>query len=118
LLIFGNADAYYQANNILIAREADAGRGPVDFKFGTNYINSILVEIKKSTNISGLRKGIERQLPTYMRSHQSKRGIYLVLDVGFSKKSLARYRDLLRNIAGAQITVIDIDCKRYPSASR
>jgi hypothetical protein len=118
LLFFGIADAYCKANNILIARETDAGRGPVDFKFGTNYTNSILVEIKKSSNISGLRKGVERQLPIYMKSHNSKRSIYLVLDIGFSKKSFARYRELLRKIAGVPIKVIDIDGKRYPSASK
>lgn len=47
LLFYGISESYCHANNIMIARESDGGRGPVDFKFGSTMQNSVLVEVKK-----------------------------------------------------------------------
>jgi len=118
LLFFGVAESYCEANNIVIARESDSGRGPVDFKFGSNMQNSVLVELKKSTNTSGLKKGIEKQLPEYMKSEGSKRAIYLVVDVGYTKAAIARLNALNKEISGAAIKILHVEGIRKPSASK
>ncbi|MEC4766603.1 hypothetical protein LPL18_004530 [Halomonas sp. CUBES01] len=118
LLFYGVAESYCESNNVLISRESDSGRGPVDFKFGTNMENSVLVEIKKSTNTSGLKKGIEKQLPEYMKSEKSKVGIYLVIDVGFTKAAIDRLNEINGMINGAAIKILHVDGNPKASASR
>ena len=118
LLFYGVCESYCDANGILIARESDSGRGPVDFKFGTRKENSVLVEIKKSTNTSGLKKGIEKQLPQYMRSEKSRRAIYLVIDVGYTKAAIKNLRTVSSKINGSAIKLFHVDGSIKPSASK
>lgn len=118
LLFYGVADAYCEANQIMIARESDAGRGPVDFKFGTNQQNSILVEIKKSTNTSNIKSGIKKQLPIYLKAEKSKKGIYLIIDVGYTKAAIDNLNDINRLVNGTNINIFHIDGQYRPSASK
>lgn len=118
LLFYGVCEAYCDANGIMIARESDSGRGPVDFKFGTRKGNSVLVEVKKSTNTSGLKKGIERQLPQYMKSEKSKRAIYLVIDVGYTKAAMDNLKAISKKTSGAAIKLFHINGTLKPSASK
>lgn len=118
LLFYGICEGYCEANNILIARESNSGRGPVDFKFGSNMKNSVLVELKKSTNISGLKKGIERQLPQYMKSEKSKRAIYMVIDIGYTKAALDLLNKVNKKINGSAIKIFKINGQLKPSASK
>lgn len=118
LLFYGISEAYCHANGLMIARESDGGRGPVDFKFGTNMQNSVLVEIKKSTNTSGLKKGIELQLPTYMNAEGSKRAIYLVIDVGYTKAAIANLNEINTAVNGTAIKIMHISGALQRSASR
>jgi hypothetical protein len=118
LLFYGVCESYCDANGIMIARESDSGRGPVDFKFGTRKENSVLVEIKKSTNTSGLKKGIEKQLPQYMRSEKSKRAIYLVIDVGYTKAAIDNLAKIKKQINDAAIKILHVDGSIKNSASK
>lgn len=118
LLFYGVAESYCTSNNIMIARECDSGRGPVDFKFGTNNENSVLVELKKSTNTSGLKKGIEKQLPEYMKSEKSRRAIYLIIDVGYTKAALQNLKDINKKINGTNVQIIHVDGSQKVSASK
>lgn len=118
LIFFGIAESYCEANKIMIARESDAGRGPVDFKFGTNFENSVLVEIKKSTNTSGLKKGLEKQLPTYMNAEKSKRAIYLIIDVGYTKAAKENLEAINKMIINHSIKIIHVDGEKKSSASK
>lgn len=118
LVFFGVADSYCHANNIMIARESDAGRGPVDFKFGSNLKNSVLVEAKKSTNTSGLKKGVEKQLPEYMNAEGSSRAIYMVVDVGYTEAAIKRLNQINAKVNGTAISIFHVDGIRKPSASR
>jgi hypothetical protein len=117
LLFYGICEAYCEANSILVARESDSGRGPVDFKFGSNRENSVLVEIKKSTN-SALKKGVLKQLPEYQKSEKSKRAIYLVIDVGGSKADVERLNELNIAINGSSIKILKVDGEVKQSASK
>lgn len=118
LLFYGISEAYCHANGIMIARESDGGRGPVDFKFGTNMQNSVLVEIKKSTNTSGLKKGIQSQLPAYMNAEGAKQAIYLVIDVGYTKAAIANLNEINAAINGTSISIIHVSGALQPSASK
>ena len=118
LIFYGVCESYCDANGIMIARESDSGRGPIDFKFGTRKENSVLVELKKSTNTSGLRKGIEKQLPQYLRSEKSRRGIYLVIDVGYTKAAIDNLAKIKKQIHGAAIKIFHVDGSIKPSASK
>ncbi len=117
LAFYGIAEAYCEANKIMIARESNSGRGPVDFKFGSNGENSVLVEIKKSDN-SHLKNGIVRQLPEYMKSEKSRKAIYLILDLGMSQTQVDNMNAVHLAIAGSNISVIYIDGQLKLSASK
>ncbi|PWE44807.1 hypothetical protein [Pseudomonas prosekii] len=117
LAFYGVAEAYCEANKIMIARESNSGRGPVDFKFGSNGENSVLVEIKKSDN-SHLKNGIARQLPEYMKSEKSRKAIYLILDLGMNQRQIDNMNVVHQAIADSNISVIYIDGQLKPSASK
>ncbi|MEX2901633.1 hypothetical protein HBO01_04695 [Pseudomonas rhodesiae] len=117
LAFYGIAEAYCEANKIMIARESNSGRGPVDFKFGSNNENSILVEIKKSDN-SHIRNGIVRQLPEYMKSEKSRKAIYLILDLGMSQKQIDNMNEVHLAVTGSNISLVYIDGQLKPSASK
>jgi len=117
LAFYGVAEAYCEANKIMIARESNSGRGPVDFKFGSNNENSILVEIKKSDN-SHIRNGIVRQLPEYMKSEKSRKAIYLILDLGMSQKQIDNMNEVHLAVTGSNISLVYIDGQLKPSASK
>jgi hypothetical protein len=79
-LFFTMAYSYCKANNLDITPEADAGNGPVDFKFSSGFHNRVLVEIKLSTN--SLLHGYQKQLEIYKAAEDTDHGVYLVIDVG------------------------------------
>lgn len=118
LIFYGVSESYCVSNNIQIARECNSGRGPVDFKFGTYQENSVLVELKKSTNTSGLKKGIQKQLPEYMDSEKAKRGIYLIIDVGFTKAAIKNLEEINKMVNGKNVTIFHVDAIIKESASR
>lgn len=117
LAFYGIAEAYCEANKIMIARESNSGRGPVDFKFGSNNENSVLVEIKKSDN-SHIKNGIVRQLPEYMKSEMSRKAIYLILDLGMSQKQIDNMSEVHSAVSGSNISLLYIDGQLKPSASK
>jgi hypothetical protein len=80
LLFLAIATAYCTANDLDISPEADAGAGPVDFKFSDGS-DRVVVEIKLSTN-SSVVKGYQKQLKAYMAAEDTTRGHYVLIDVG------------------------------------
>lgn len=93
LLFYAIASSYCDAADIGLTAEADAGVGPVDFKF-SDGADSVLVEIKLSTNAATV-KGYTSQLGAYGRAERSKLGHYVVIDVG----RLGNKRKLLQDVA-------------------
>jgi hypothetical protein len=106
-----------------IAREANAGRGPVDFKFSAGWHRRALIEVKLLSS-SKLRRGAEAQLPQYMTSEQVSCAYYVC--VGFTDDDLRRERlDLVRDIcaayqarSGHTVTPRFIDARPKEPASR
>lgn len=80
LLFYAIASSYCDAADIDLTAEADAGVGPVDFKF-SDGADRVLVEVKLSTNSSTV-KGYTNQLDAYNKAERSGYGHYLVIDVG------------------------------------
>jgi hypothetical protein len=87
LLFFGVADCYCAANNLDLSREANAGRGPVDFKISGGYHSRVNVEIKLSTN-KKLVSGYTAQLPAYDAAEQTFYSFFVVVDIGGSRRRL------------------------------
>ena len=81
LLFYGIADAYCNANDLDLTAEANAGRGPVDFKVSKGYRSRLNVEVKYTSN-PRLVHGYEKQLKTYDSAEQTFDSIYLIIQTG------------------------------------
>lgn len=92
LLFYAIASSYCDAADIGMTAEADAGVGPVDFKFNDGA-DSVLVEIKLSTN-SATVTGYEAQLGAYGEAERSGYGHYVIIDVGKLGKKWERLTKL------------------------
>lgn len=98
LLFRGIAEHYCRANNISLDPEVNLGRGPVDFKFSTGRQFRAHLEVKKLHN-GKFWNGLEKQLPTYMKSDDGvKNGWFLSIRYRDGKQWDARERDLPRRI--------------------
>ncbi len=102
--------------------EANAGNGPVDFKFSVGCDAIVLVELKLSTNRNIVR-GYETQLEIYKTAEHAKKAIYLIIDVN----GKGNYMDTLISIKNkrsrnglpvSDIEYIDATLKPSPSKRR
>lgn len=119
-LFFGIAHAYCAANDLDLAREPNAGRGPVDFKLtrGQNY--RVIVEVKLDRNPK-LRDGYFKQLDAYMNAEATIRAIYLVVRVsekGRAVEELEKEILALRAAGKNCPEIIVIDGRKKLSASK
>ena len=78
LLFMGIAKQYCRANNIDVSKEANLGRGPVDFKFSTGYAKRALLEVKLARN-TRFWHGLQKQLPKYLTVEEITRGYFQVI---------------------------------------
>lgn len=120
LLFYAIADKYCQDNNLDMTREANGGRGPVDFKFSRGYTGRALVEIKLSSN-THLVHGFESQLPTYEVSESASSSYYVILRTTTNDTQIKKVRALREQAVRAGEGVpqlIVIDARLQPSASR
>jgi hypothetical protein len=112
-----------ESANVDISKEANVGRGPVDFKFSAGWKQRALIEVKLLSS-SKLRQGAEAQLPQYMISEQIKCAYYVC--VGFIDDELADDRIKLvrqtcsayESISGYMVTPRFIDARPKDSASK
>jgi hypothetical protein len=116
------ARSYCRFNNIVVDREVELGRGPVDFKFTNSYTRRALLEIKKVHN-GRFWNGLAAQLPSYMHSDQCRDGWFLAIqyrDAGTSPIRLRKLPQEVRRVAGDTGTNLRfqaIDATRKLSAS-
>ena len=94
LLFYAISSSYCDAADIGMTAEADAGVGPVDFKFNDGA-DSVLVEIKLSTN-SATVTGYKSQLGAYVEGERAGYGHYVVIDVGKLGKKWERLQEIKR----------------------
>jgi hypothetical protein len=122
-LFRGIVQHYCQANNIDLSGEANAGRGPVDFKMSNGWAARALIEIKKTEN-SKYWHGLREQLVQYLKSEKARCGYFM--SVSFRDKDWTKERqDVVRQVAkdvrketGLDIQVIFVDARPKESASR
>lgn len=123
LALLGMARPYCRAHGVEIDREVNLGRGPVDFKVTKGASVRLLVEAKKLHN-GEFWNGLERQLPSYMKSDQTSEGWLLAIRYRSAGVSTSRSRELTRRverineISGTSIGVTIIDARPKPSASK
>jgi hypothetical protein len=119
-LFSGALIPHCQANDIDISKEANIGRGPVDFKFSKGYSKRVLVEAKLASNTrfwSGLRK----QLPKYLQAEQIDHGVFLVScqrEKDFDK--LDEIHVVAKKVSedsGVRIKVVIVDCIAGPPSA-
>ena len=79
------------AHDIDIAKEANIGRGPVDFKFSRGRKLSALVEMKLLKN-GRFWSGLKNQLPIYQKAEGVSVGRFLV--VSFEKDDIEKILDI------------------------
>ena len=122
-LFYGIADSYCEANDLDLSREANAGRGPVDFKVSKGYKGRVVVEAKLTSNPQ-LLHGFEVQIEEYQKAEKTKTAVYLVIDVSESratKNRVTKLKALLRTskASGKRMPeVIFVDGLRKLSASK
>lgn len=121
-LFLVSSHLFFNTHNIDISREANIGRGPVDFKISRGNKEKILVEIKKAANPK-INHGIKKQLPKYMIAEEVKVAYYLV--VVFDKEEFEKINHLqqlideINNDYCLEINLIVIDATLdKPSASK
>lgn len=111
-----------RASNIDISREAECGRGPVDFKFAQGWDMRGLIEIKYIGS-SQFAHGAETQLPLYLRGEEVPFGVYLCIgfkDSDFNETRLDLVRDACESLSrqgDMRIIPIFADARKKPSAS-
>ena len=103
LLFKGIAAAHCRANDIVMDREVELGRGPVDFKFSSGYHNRALMEVKKLQNTK-FWQSLEAQLPIYMRSDECKHGWFVAIRYDDGRASTEWLAKLRETISQAETT--------------
>lgn len=120
LLFLGIAKQYCIIHDVDITREAEVGSGPVDFKFSQGHQFRALLEVKKARN-SKFWHGLEKQLPTYLKTAGIETGYFLAILL--TEKDEDRVSDLRDRVAALnKKTQFDIsfgivDAQKKKSAS-
>lgn len=106
-----------------ITPEANAGVGPVDFKFSVGSNEIVLVEVKLVSN-SQYWDGPAAQLPAYLRSHDAEKAWFLVIAHTDEQVRSNRWTDLGPRVAdaeretGVRVSERRVDGRRRLPASR
>ncbi|SFT09611.1 hypothetical protein [Saccharopolyspora flava] len=117
------ASNYCRVANVDITGEANAGRGPVDFKFSQGWSARALIEVKLARSTK-LLDGVLSQLPAYQTAEGVNYGIFLVIaytDEEYNdtvKDKLEKAADLASRTYGFRIKSVLVDARRKESASK
>jgi hypothetical protein len=115
--------AYCKAADVDFSREANIGRGAVDFKFSKGWKKRALVEAKLISS-SHFNRGAGKQLPQYLDSERIDCGYYLCVGFvngDFETDRLAQVTETCRVLSeqkGRSIKPIVVDARPKESASK
>ncbi|MDQ7906848.1 hypothetical protein RB614_20240 [Phytohabitans sp. ZYX-F-186] len=123
LLFRSSATHYCRANEIDISGEANAGRGPVDFKFSQGWSARAVVEIKLMNNTK-FWHGLLEQTPQYAISEEVKVAFFVA--IGYTDEEMSaenaemveRAAKLVARDKGIEVIPIVVDARRKDSASK
>lgn len=119
-LFFVVAREYCQVNDVGLTPEANAGCGPVDFKFNRGFNTTVLVEIKLSSN-GQIEHGYTTQLEIYARAENTDRRAMVVVDYANNvnvKTKLEALRGRRIRETGRAPVIIWVDASKKPAASK
>lgn len=114
---------YCRANNVDLSGEADAGRGPVDFKFSQGWDARALVEIKLARNTS-FWDGLAAQTPTYQWAEGVRTAFFVAIaykEEELSKEFRAQLQQGAKIVSeqrGVLVRAVLVDATRKSSASK
>lgn len=120
LLLLGIIKHYCKANDIDITREANIGRGPVDFKVSKGYFLRTLIEIKLARNTK-FWNGLQKQLPKYLEAEDIEFGFYLV--VVQEEKDIRKIIEISKILADTEkktnkkLNVVIVDARTNPASA-
>ncbi|GAA3253187.1 hypothetical protein ACFO1B_44835 [Dactylosporangium siamense] len=123
LLLMGMVDAYCESAGVLVDREVETGRGPVDFAFTGDHRIRVVLEMKKLTH-GRFWEGLRVQTPQYMEGLRVKHAIFLAIRDSETPAMRLRWRslkeeaELASEASGMTIEVERIDALPKESASR
>ncbi|GIG59264.1 hypothetical protein Lfu02_36360 [Longispora fulva] len=111
-----------ERSDVDVSREANVGRGPVDFKFSAGWKRRALLEVKLMSSRK-LRQGAEAQLPEYLAGERVTSAYYVC--VGFTDDELSEKRKMLvcetcatyEALSGHTVTPHFVDARPKASAS-
>src|SRR5712691_2427393 len=101
-----------------VTREANDGRGPVDFKVSMGSKDKTLVEFKLASN-SQLKRNLKGQTPVYQKASDAKRTIKVI--VYFTAAEKRRVDGILRELKltdDSDIVLVDARKDNKPSGSK
>ena len=101
-----------------VSREANDGRGPVDFKISRGSRDKSLVEFKLASNTQ-LKRNLDRQVPIYEKASDKKKSLKVI--VYFNEKEFERVQEILKDLGrdkDKNIILIDARMDNKPSASK
>jgi hypothetical protein len=110
-------------NDVDLTGEANAGRGPVDFKFSKGWERRALAEVKL-TNSTQYWHGLESQTPQYMKSEGIKCGYFVSVgyrDQDFTKERMDQVRKAAKDVSnrtGYKVIPLFVDARKKESASK
>ncbi len=114
-------EKYAGKHGVFLIREAETGRGPVDFKFTGGFDWTAHMEIKRADSPK-LRHGLRKQLPTYLNADDVGVGFYCI--VAYNQSHLVKCEKLARESAGLEkelnlvLRVHVVDARPKRSASK
>lgn len=123
LLFYGIARNYCEANNIVVSREVELGRGPVDFTFSNGFTDRAHLEAKKTHN-GAFWNGLDLQLPSYMESDAVNLAWFMAIRYRNGKQWDQRDLELPRRVReaakahGRDLRLTLIDARKPVSASK
>ncbi|OPY73243.1 MAG: hypothetical protein A4E62_00559 [Syntrophorhabdus sp. PtaU1.Bin002] len=101
-----------------VTREANEGRGPVDFKISRGAADKSLVEFKLASN-SKLKQNLEKQVEIYKKAHDTDKAIKVILF--FTEEEEMKTRKVLSELDlldEKYVVLIDARNDNKPSASK
>ena len=101
-----------------VNREANNGRGPVDFAVSSGGFDKSLIEVKLGSN-SQLKRNLERQVEVYKRAHGTPHAVKMI--ICYTEQDSSRVTAVIKELGLADdqsVVVIDARNDNKPSASK
>ena len=114
-LFFGLA---LKGSSFDVNREANNGRGPVDFKLSFGDYDKSLIEVKLASN-SKLKKNLQNQLDVYEAANETRQSVSMI--IVYTEAEAAKVARIVKELGleeDESVVVVDARSDNKPSGSR